>query len=238
MPEIVIALPTALIIVLTYLYLKERQLNNKILQEQPKKGGEALALDQKGVDLLHDAIKKSQDILNQAQLDSLKIISDTKVISGKIDKEYEEKLTATLESIEKNLSSDFSKSQQAISNTQTQFTQFLQDLRQKSEKSQFENQEVIKQQINKVFETFEQDLADFLTQTEQRSVQSIDLELRAARQLIETYKSEQLKLIDENIIAILEKTLSLVLVKKFTLKDHIDLVYEALEKAKVEKFII
>ena len=46
-----------------------------------------------------------------------------------------------------------------------------------------------------------------------------------ARQLIETYKSSRLKLVDENIVAMLERTLSLVLVKKLSLKEQTDLVY-------------
>lgn len=74
--------------------------------------------------------------------------------------------------------------------------------------------------------------------SQQRSVQSIELELKAARQLIETYKQQQLKVIDENVIAMLEKTLSLVLTKKISLQDQVELVYEALEKAKAEKFIV
>ncbi len=43
---------------------------------------------------------------------------------------------------------------------------------------------------------------------------------------------------DENIIAMMEQTLSIVLAKKLSLKDQLDLVYEALEKAKVEKFVV
>ena len=44
-------------------------------------------------------------------------------------------------------------------------------------------------------------------------------------------------LLNNNIVAMLEKTLSLVISKKLTLKDQVDLVYEALEEAKIERFI-
>jgi hypothetical protein len=36
----------------------------------------------------------------------------------------------------------------------------------------------------------------------------------------------------------LERNLSIVLSQKLSLKEHIDLVYEALEKAKAEKFVL
>jgi hypothetical protein len=47
-----------------------------------------------------------------------------------------------------------------------------------------------------------------------------------------------MNVIDENIMAMLEKTLSLVLAKNLDLKDQMDLVYESLEKAKAEKFVV
>ena len=98
--------------------------------------------------------------------------------------------------------------------------------------------QVLTQKTQTVFERFEQNLSDFLIQTQQKSTYTIDLEMQAARNLIDTYKRQQLNLIDEHIIAVLERTLSLVLAKKLSLEDQVDLVNEALEKAKAEKFII
>ncbi len=96
----------------------------------------------------------------------------------------------------------------------------------------------MKDRVNMLFEQFEQNLSSFLTETQTHSTEAITLEIQAARNLIETYKKQQLTAVDENIIAMLERTLSLVLTKKLSLKEHTDLVYESLEKAKAEKFII
>lgn len=97
---------------------------------------------------------------------------------------------------------------------------------------------ILTQKTQTVFDRFEQNLSDFLIQTQQKSTYTVDLEMQAARNLIDTYKRQQLNLIDEHIIAVLERTLSLVLAKKLSLTDQIDLINEALEKAKAEKFII
>ena len=114
----------------------------------------------------------------------------------------------------------------------------MQDLQKRSAEFEEAQKASGQQRINQLFDQVESKLSDFLIQTAEKTTSSIELELKASRQLIDTYKTEQLKLIDENIIAMMERTMSIVLAKKLSLKDQLDLVYEALEKAKVEKFIV
>ena len=47
-----------------------------------------------------------------------------------------------------------------------------------------------------------------------------------------------MNIIDENIVAMLEKTLSLVLAKNLNLRDQMELVYESLERAKTDSFLV
>ncbi|KKS70691.1 MAG: hypothetical protein UV41_C0016G0008 [Candidatus Daviesbacteria bacterium GW2011_GWA2_42_7] len=114
----------------------------------------------------------------------------------------------------------------------------LETIRSQSERAELLSASYTKEKANGILERFEKNLESFLTQAEAKSTQSLESELAAVRQTIETYKKQQLSLVDENIVAMLEKTLGLVLAKKISLKDQLDLVYEALEKAKVEKFIL
>lgn len=101
-----------------------------------------------------------------------------------------------------------------------------------------DNQSQIFAQTNALFEKFESTLSQFLTQTQSQSTKAVELELQSARSLIENYKASQLRMVDENIVAILERTLSIILAKNLTLADQMDLVYKALEKAKAEKFFV
>ncbi len=176
---------------------------------------------------LHDATQKAKEILSSAELEASKVVSDTKFYRNKLDMSFEAQLDQTLEEL-----------REEVTKANQQYSEYLNYLKQESDRSRNENQEQTRNQINAVFTKFEENLSDFLVQTEQRSVQAIDLELRASRELIESYKQQQLKLVDENIIAMLERTLSLVLAKRLSLKEHIDLVYEALGKAKTEKFVL
>lgn len=213
------------------------------------------------------AIQKSRDLLNAAELESGKLVSDSKFYTQKIEKSYEEKLNqavteaqkeqaslnseavrqfATLEqtfkehldNLEGGAKGQMDALYQKISAAETNYEKFLQTLGASTQQAQFQSVETAKQKVDKLFEDFEVKLADFLLQSEQKMMLAVDLELRSARQLIDTYKVQQMNVIDENIMSMLEKTLSLVLAKNLDLKDQMDFVYESLEKAKGEKFVV
>lgn len=190
-----------------------------LLKKPAKKTEESLKV-------LQEAIKKSQEMLSSAQVEEIKAVTEANIAARRFEEQVEKEFSAT--SLE---------TQEKIKQAENTYLQFLEGLKNKALKDQENNQALTIHHINELFEKFEQNLSNFLTQTQLQSVQSIDLELKAARQMVETYKQQQLRLIDENIIAILERTLSLVLTKKLTLKDQVDLVFESLEEAKTEKFI-
>ncbi|MBI2020460.1 hypothetical protein HYS94_03475 [Candidatus Daviesbacteria bacterium] len=198
------------------LYLWE----NNLRRRQSQQG-------QKMLETLHNSIQKSQDIVGQAELEGVKMLSDTRFQTAKLEQQYAAKLTEVVE-----------QSKQAIAASQAQLVQFLQTLQSQSQQTQLNSQKAAEERINQMFGTLEQRLSDFLLQTSQKTTSSIELEVKSARALIESYKQQQMKLIDENIVAMMEETLNVVLGKKLSLKDQLDLVYEALEKAKVDKFII
>lgn len=161
---------------------------------------------------------QADEIITQAEVEAIKIAEEAKLGTAVFTKKYNDQLTANLN--------------QAL----VEFKSYLDSLKQQSSTNQTQMEQVFKDSVNQMLFKLEQNLAQFLVTSQQKSLESINLELKSARNLIDTYKQEQLQLIDENIIAVLERTLSLVMSKKLTLSDQLDLVYEALEKAKVEKF--
>lgn len=176
--------------------------------------------ENKSLGILNRAIKKAQAIIGNAELEGIKISTQNRMTDKKAEQVLENELTL------------------AMNKTYSEYVKFLEGLKEQTNQIQTANQEVIKQRANIIFDKFEQNLGTFLTSTEQKSITSIELELKSARQLIETYKTQQIAIIDENIISILERTLTLVLAKKIPLKDQVDLIYEALNQAKVEKFVV
>lgn len=211
-------------IVALLLYLHEHDQRRKLESEGDRFLQEAR---EKGWDTLHDSIKKSQDILSSAELEGIKVVAGSKLETSKLEQEFTDKFSEFL-----------NEARQTINSAQAQLIQFMQDLQKSSAEFEEASKKAGEQRINQLFDRVESRLSDLLVQTGQKSTSAIELELKATRQLIDTYKNEQLKLIDENIIAMLEQTLSIVLAKKLSLKDQLDLIYEALEKAKIEKFIV
>lgn len=236
MPEIVqktIFLLVAFIaLISSILFIRERRghsLSEDKLSDQTR---------QKTYQIIHQAIRKAQSILSIAEIEGLKIIASSKVSSGKLDQEYEDKLLQSIQSSQGLISNQVSSAEKVLTDAEAEFIKYLDELKTKTTNLEQQTQQAAIDRINRLFENFESRITTFLVKSESATTQSIQLELRSTRQLIETYKSQQLALIDENIMAMMEQTLATVLGRKLSLKDQLDLVYEALERAKIEKFIV
>lgn len=234
-PIFIIIIILGITIIAILLYLIRRYLKKRNFKPDEKKLAEA---QNKGYEILFQSIKKAQAILTNAELEGIRLIAGTRLSANKLDSQYSRELQESLRFSQDTIAQEINQAKKATSLVQEQFINFLNELAASAKNIENSSQTLTNQRINELFERFETRLSDFLIKTEQQSTHSIELELRSARQLIETYKSQQIALIDENIIAMMEQTLNLVLAKKLSLKDQLDLVYEALEKAKVEKFIV
>jgi len=98
-------------------------------------------------------------------------------------------------------------------------------------------QQFTRKKIDQLLSKLEKDTEAILNQTQIKLSESLEAEVKATRQAVENYKQQQLAMVDANIVTVLERTLNLVLSKKISLREEVDLVYEALKKAKIEKFI-
>lgn len=195
------------------LYLREYFLRKKGYKDEQK--------------LFEATNQKSMQLLKAAEEAEKNVIAQGSFVTKKLISEFETKLQSIVET-----------SQTSITSSQDQLISYMDDLKKRGEDFEEASKKSTEKRINELFERLEAKLSDFLVQTEQKTTSSIELELKATRELIETYKNQQLKLIDENIIAMMEQTLNLVLGKKLSLKDQLDLIYEALERAKMDKFIV
>lgn len=180
---------------------------------------------------VHDAERKAEAIITEAELEGIKLAAETKIGAQNFGEEYDKKLEHVLDETKKAFI-------EHLTQTESDYKKFITDLEQKSQASEAELQNQIKTRINELLLNLEQNMSGFLASAEQESTEAINLELKSARQLIDTYKQQQLTLIDENIVAVLERTLGLILRNKLTINDQMDLIFEALEKAKLEKFFV
>lgn len=252
MPEVIFG---SIALLATVLYIREYATRKKI-----EKDATPSPQDQAGFQTIAQLTDKSREIVTSAQTDASKLVDEVREFDIKSTQDFGQKLENLLET-EKNqtqqsqtvITAEFKTQEEKFERFLTDLTRvldsktessldnfkvFLEELKKQATATQAANWEAEKARVGQLFENFETKLADFLLQTEQKMMLSVDLELKSARQLIDTYKVQQMNIIDENIVAMLEKTLSLVLAKNLNLKDQMDLVYESLEKAKTESFLI
>lgn len=218
------------------LFLSENRKNRKAIEKEAQEALNRAQLESNQI--MAQAVKKAQVIVGQAEAEELKLVGQGQNLTEQFERAAQQQFEGTSLAASRQLQEEIQALKNQTEQAQKQYLEFLNYLRQNLDQSHQDNLDLIRQQINGLFERFEQNLASFLTQTEQKTIYSMDLELRATRELINTYKQQQLKIIDENIVAILEKTLALVLGKKLTLNDQAEFINESLERAKVEKFIV
>lgn len=176
-------------------------------------------LDQKEMELLHDAMKKSQAMLSNAELEAIKTATDSRVKTNKLEAKYEAQLALMAVVAE------------------AEFTKLLKDLEVRAEQSQLLLEDAVKEKTTEIMERFEKNLANFLSSSEYQGITAISTEITQVRKAIEDYKKAQMQAVDENIKAIVEETVAKVLGKKLDLQDQMDLIYKSLEEAKKEKWI-
>lgn len=225
MVELILALIIVVVATLAYFLRQEVKEHQQVL-DYFRSNPQSYSLQP---DLLHSAWKKADDIVAEAELESLKLLSEKKFELRLFEKRFQERLDQVIKVVEDNLSKNLDVSRK-------RHDEFILSLEKQTLSWQDKLKDQMNSKVNALLLNFEENLTNFLARAEQESLESINLELRSARQLIDSYKSQQLSLVDENIVAVLERTMNLVLKQKLTLKDQIELVYEALEKAKLEKF--
>ncbi|MDO8452851.1 MAG: hypothetical protein Q7S79_03815 [bacterium] len=177
--------------------------------------------------ILESAVKKSQSILQKAEEEGLDIIDESKTAKRVFSKRYEAELSSVARDLENDLKIEIEKAEK-------EFLAYLDSLKARTEKVESNLESIIQSRIEATFTSFDAKVTELLSQTQTRSFASIEEELKNARRIIDEYKTQQMKLVDDNVISILEKTINIVLAKKLTLRDQLDLVQDALEKAKIE----
>ena len=110
---------------------------------------------EKSYKIIHDAIKKAQSILSSAELEAIKEVADTKTIL-----------------------------RQELTQAEQEYLNYLKFLKESADSAKNETDETIRERVEGIFVKFEEKLADFLTQTQERSVETIDLEIKADRKSV------------------------------------------------------
>lgn len=239
--EIQTALLGIIIFLVLIIFILQRRLD-KLSQNLQDLKDSSKDLVEPGLTLIQSATKRAQQIISQAEVEALKIPTEQGIDKALFEKELAQRFEKSLIILSEALENSFNQFQNQINKSlisnQQKHDIFLGNLEKQSLDWKNLIEKEVKSKVESSLLSFEQQMTDFFAKAETQSAEAINLELKSARDLIDSYKAAQLKIVDENIVAVLERTLNLILKQKLTLKDQLDLVYEALEKAKVEKFLV
>lgn len=76
------------------------------------------------------------------------------------------------------------------------------------------------------------------TETKRLIAEHLEREVASVRAELKVYRHERMKLIERDIVRIIEQAIAIVLRRELPLKDHADFVYQALEEAKREGTLV
>lgn len=105
------------------------------------------------------------------------------------------------------------------------------------DKSQRELTKIVTEHVNATLSGFDMKLAQTIAKIEDDRLKSAAAKADETKTEISKYREEITAKIDNNIADILETAIFKIIGKKLTLKDHMEIIYDCLERAKNEKLI-
>ena len=220
--------------VLAVLYLRELLIRRQLVRSEQQQVDKARLSAQSIID---DAVRKSHEIVSQAENSSFKILADSKQGLTKDQSIYDAELKRILQQFESGIANELNATHDRILKSQSAQEKFLADLDRRFELFQKNIQDSLTKDTVSSVEGFKDNLATSLKNIEDRASTAVEKDLQDEKAAVQKFQEAQLKAVRENLVSILERTFNLVLTKKLTLTDHVDLVTEAFEEAKKEKFL-
>lgn len=167
----------------------------------------------------HQALKKAQAVLGEAEIEGVKVVADTKYYTQKLEGVYEDQM------------------RQATARMETEFKRVIDVAQLEFGKSLAELGEQSKKIVDDAMIAFTKRLEERLAEVEQTTLKLGFEEAEKAKGEVAEYKKAMLEKVRADMTAVLDEVAKEVLGKKLVVEDQVELINEALEKAKKEKFI-
>ena len=182
---------------------------------------------EKSETVLHDAQIKANKILTNAELKGIEFIAKQKLAMDKLIAE----LDVQIKSLEEKLIVELKAS---MDKTEKSYQDYLSVLEENLKHQEMQNQRFFQEKTQKMIDNSQQIMSAFILDINAKVKRQIDEEFALVKNELDLYKKHRMEVINKNIIDILEKTLEQTLVKKLSLSEHSEIIFQALEQAKQE----
>jgi hypothetical protein len=234
MPPINELVLVPIVLLLILLYLRELILRHQLIKSQTQEIAKAQLSAQQIVD---SAVKKSQELISQAELSSIKVVADSKEGLTKGQSLYDSQLKMILQQFEASIANELRATHERISRSEQAQENFLLQLQDKLGSFQRAAQDTLNKNTTGASEEFKERLSDSLRQIQDDTTTAVEKDLQTEHDNVQRFQQQQITAVQNNLVSILERTLELVLARRLSLADHTDLINEAFEEAKREKFL-
>ena len=175
--------------------------------------------EKKNWSVLHRAIRKAQELTGAAELEGVKTVARAKYYTRELETAYEREFRQG--------------AMRAIKDFESELAALKQEYGKLAAELRAESREAQETKIKEMNSLVDDALLGFTKGLGELS----ELESKRAGEEIEEYKKTRLAQVDQSAAAVLEETTKIVLGKKLPLAEQENLIGEALEQAKAEKFV-
>lgn len=181
--------------------------------------------------ILSKAVKEANSIVANAELRGISLFAKNKLDSNKYGAEYLKQLAEFQTAMQDQL-------RESLKKTEVSYEQMMQQTNQTIAHHIAQNQLQLEQKATELINGTQHTLNSFISEVQETVKEQVNKELVSTRQYAQEYKQRKIAAIDDNLVELIEKTVALALGKILPMKDHADLVYKALEKAKNEHVFV
>lgn len=191
--------------------------------------------------ILEEAEEQSRALRAKAQIEASKLLSDRKTENEKLheahSKKIEEVTVHARELLEKQSQTMQDSAEGIAADFKRYATEAQKALGEESgliKKAAAEESERIRQSLATLHSEAEQEYKALMAENHKQIQEELTREIQSVRDAIAAYKQDRFRLLDEQIISLVEDTAHIALNKSMSLEDHRDVVLAALDEAKRE----
>lgn len=184
---------------------------------------------QRSYAMLSEATKEANSLITEAELAGLRLFADEKLEGKKAASTFKQELDL----LEERLQGRLNESTKAAEASYALFIKGLEaSMEAQATKAQASLEEQGKALLSRTQEAF-----TVLANSMNEKIQTeLDREIASTKEIMEHYREQKMKSIDDNIFTVLTETTRIILGKSMSFKEQTELVYKALDEAKKENF--
>ncbi len=205
--------------IIYYAFVRKNNSDSTSVQEYTKKGQE----------LIHQASLEAQQIITNAELDSIKHTAQEKIESRERLNTYEYKLNILLNEIIANLSQSAKLTEQEINKVAEQFEQ-------QTHKVIKHSSQELDRKLQHHFAIIEETLSKTTQEIRERTTTTLSEEFHKIQAELKEYRQQRIAIVDADIAKIIEQVLKNTSGQVISTDQHLQLIIQALEQAKKDNF--